>query len=425
MMVNVIGGGLAGSEAALQIAKRSIPVNLYEMRPTKLTEAHKTGLFAEVVCSNSFGSVELNNARGLLKKEALSLGSVLLPVALRNRVPAGKALAVDREKFSKEVTSLVMKNPYINVMHKEITKIPEGVTIIATGPLTSVSMLKTLKEMFRTENLYFYDAISPIVTTESLNMNKLFFGGRYGKGEDYLNAPMSSEEYEVFYNALITAEQHLPHSFDRKHFFDACLPVEEIAKRGKDSLRFGSLRPVGFGKKYYAVVQLRKENNGGSLYEIVGFQTSLRYGEQKRVFRLIPGLEKARFVRFGSIHKNAYIKSSALLKETLQLKENSLIFMVGQLSGVEGYVESISTGLLAGINAVLFAQEKTPVSLSRDTMLGSLIHFVVDNPLDTPQPMRANFGLIPESFFKINKSLRKKKFIEASQNSIQNIMQRI
>lgn len=421
MKINVIGGGLAGSEAALQIAKRDIEVDLYEMRPEKLTEAHKTDFFAEIVCSNSFGSMELKNPRGLLKEEAFSLGSVLLQMALRNKVPAGKALAVDRERFSREVTSLISSSRYINVIRKEVDKIPDGITVIATGPLTSASFLKTLGEALETENLYFYDAISPIVTAESLDMSRLFFGGRYGKGSDYLNAPLTKEEYEIFYNALVNAEQHLPRNFERGHFFDACLPVEEIAKRGKDSLRFGPLRPVGFDKKYFAVVQLRKENIEGSLYELVGFQTSLRYGEQERVLRLIPGFCNAEFVRFGSIHKNAYIKGSVLLKDTLQLKKNPLVLIAGQLSGVEGYVESIATGLLSGINATRIALKKDPISMQRNTLLGSLIHFIVDNLLDTPQPMRANFGLIPEEFLKINKSVRREKFIEESKKQIESL----
>ena len=421
MKINIIGGGLAGSEAALQIAKRGIEVDLYEMRPKKLTEAHKTDLFAEVVCSNSFGSMELKNPRGLLKEEASSLGSILLQVALRNKVPAGKALAIDRERFSKEVTSLIFSSRYINVIRKEVDKIPDGITVIATGPLTSASFLKALGKALETENLYFYDAISPIITAESLDMSRLFFGGRYGKGSDYLNAPLTKEEYGIFYNALVNAEQHLPHNFERGHFFDACLPVEEIAKRGKDSLRFGPLRPVGFDKKYFAVVQLRKENIEGSLYELVGFQTSLRYGEQERVLRLIPGFRNAEFVRFGSIHKNAYIKSSALLKGTLQLKKNPLVLIAGQLSGVEGYVESIATGLLSGINATRIALKKDPISMPRNTLLGSLIHFIIDNLLDTPQPMRANFGLIPEEFLKINKSVRREKFIEESKRQIESL----
>ncbi len=417
MTVNVIGGGLAGSEAALQIAIRGIKVNLYEMRPYKLTEAHKSGLFGEIVCSNSFGSVNLENGRGLLKSEAKALGSILLKVAESCKVPAGKALAVDRECFAKKVTNLIEENPFINVIREEVTGIPEGITVIATGPLTSESLLKYLRDSLGIKDLYFYDALSPVVTFESLNLEKLFFGGRYDQPADYLNAPFTKEEYEDFYNALITAKRHLPHDFDKK-FFEACLPVEEIALRGSDALRFGPLRPKGFSENYYAVVQLRKENIEGTLYELVGFQTALKYSEQKRVFRLIPGLEKAEFVRFGSIHKNAYIKSSTLLNEFLQFRSRPEIFFAGQISGVEGYVEAISTGLFTGINAARLFKGLNPIKVPDETMLGSLIRFVVKNPLETPQPMRANFGIIPEQFFKIKKALRKKEFINASERAI-------
>ncbi len=417
MTVNVIGGGLAGSEAALQIARSGIKVNLYEMRPYKLTEAHKSGLFGEIVCSNSFGSVNLENGRGLLKNEAKALGSILLEVAEICRVPAGKALAVDRDCFAQKVTNLIKENPFINVIREEVTEIPEGITIIATGPLTSEGLLNYLKDSLGIKDLYFYDALSPVVTFESLNLEKLFFGGRYDQPADYLNAPFTKEEYENFYKALITAERHLPHDFDKK-FFEACLPVEEIALRGRDALRFGPLRPKGFSKSYYAVVQLRKENIEGTLYELVGFQTALKYSEQKRVFRLIPGLEKAEFVRFGSIHKNAYIKSSALLNEFLQLKSRPEIFFAGQISGVEGYVEAISTGLFTGINAARLFKGLNPVKMPDETMLGSLIRFIVRNSLETPQPMRANFGIIPERFFKVKKALRKKEFVKASERAI-------
>jgi len=417
MIVNVIGGGLAGSEAALQIAKRGIRVNLYEMRPHKLTEAHRSGLFGEIVCSNSFGSMNLENGRGLLKYEARSLGSVLLKVAEECKVPAGKALAVDRECFAQTVTNLIEKNPLINVIREEVKKIPDGITVIATGPLTSKNFLEYLKEFLGIKDLYFYDALSPVVTFESLDLKKLFFGGRYDQPADYLNAPFTREEYENFYSALITAERHLPHDFDKK-FFEACLPIEEIALRGKDALRFGPLRPKGFAENYYAVAQLRKENLEGTLYELVGFQTALKYSEQKRVFRLIPGLENAEFVRFGSIHKNAYIKSSTLLNEFLQLKSRPNVFFAGQISGVEGYVEAISTGLFTGINVVRLSTGLYPIKMPEETMLGSLIHFIIKNPLETPQPMRANFGIIPEQFFKIKKALRKKEFINASERAI-------
>ncbi len=422
--INIIGGGLAGSEAAIYIASKGIKVRLFEMRPFKLTEAHKTGNFAEIVCSNSLGSLNPENGRGLLKEEILSLGSVLLRTAFECKVPAGKALAVDRECFSKKITEIIESNPLIEVVREEVSEIPEGITIVATGPLTSEKLLFYLKEKFGIKDLYFYDALSPVVVAESLNMDKLFFGGRYDQPADYLNAPMTKEEYLRFREALISAKRHLPHDFDKK-FFEACLPVEEIAMRGEDALRFGPLRPKGFDKKYYAVVQLRKENKAGTLYELVGFQTALTYPEQKRVFRMIPGLENAEFVRFGSIHKNAYIKSSVLLDKFLRLKKNPNVFFAGQISGVEGYVEAIGTGLFAAINAVRMARNKKPIEIPENTMLGSLIRFITENELETPQPMRANFGIIPAGFFDIPKSVRKKKFIETSRKSIEELKKAI
>ncbi len=418
MKINVIGGGLAGSEAALYIANKGIPVRLFEMRPLKQTEAHRGSLFAEIVCSNSFGSKELENGRGLLKHEAFLLGSSLLRIASECNVPAGKALAVDRNCFSRRVTELIESNPYIEVVRKEVTEIPEGISIIATGPLTSNLFLNYLKDFLRTDNLFFYDALSPVVTFESLDMSKLFWGGRYNQPSDYLNAPFSQEEYEKFYNELIHAERHLPHDFDRK-FFEACLPIEEIAMRGKDALRFGPLRPKGFSREYYAVVQLRRENKEGTLFELVGFQTALKYSEQKRVFRFIPGLENAVFVRYGSIHKNAYIRANVLLNEFLQLKKNPSIFFAGQISGVEGYVESIATGLFAAINAIKFLKKEELIPLPQTTMLGSLIRFVTTNLLENPQPMRANFGIIPADYFELPKKTRKKKFVEDSIKSIE------
>ena len=418
MKINVIGGGLAGSEAAIYIASKGIKVRLYEMRPFKLTEAHKTGNFAEIVCSNSLGSLNPENGRGLLKEEALSLGSVLLKIALECKVPAGKALAVDRECFSKKITEIIENNPLIEVVREEVSEIPEGITIVATGPLTSEKLLFYLKEKFGIKDLYFYDALSPVVVAESLNTDKLFFGGRYDQPADYLNSPMTKEEYLRFREALVSAKRHLPHDFDKK-FFEACLPIEEIAMRGEDALRFGPLRPKGFDRKYYAIVQLRKENKAGTLYELVGFQTALTYPEQKRVFRMIPGLENAEFVRFGSIHKNAYIKSSALLDEFLRLRKNPNVFFAGQISGVEGYVEAMATGLFAAINAVKAVKGERPIEMPENTMLGSLVRFITENELETPQPMRANFGIIPAVFFDIPKSVRKKKFVEASRKSIE------
>ncbi len=417
MKINILGGGLAGSEAAIYLASKGADVVLYEMRPLKLTEAHRTGNFAEIVCSNSFGSLNPENGRGLLKEEALSLGSALLKIALQCRVPAGKALAVDRECFSSKVTSIIESSPKITVVRKEVAEIPPGITIVATGPLTSETFLTYLKNSFGIKDLYFYDALSPVVTSESLNMERLFFGGRYGQSADYLNAPMDKTEYLRFREKLINAKRHLPHDFDRK-FFEACLPIEEIAMRGEDAMRFGPLRPKGFDKNYYAIVQLRKENKAGTLYELVGFQTALTYPEQKRVFRLIPGLEKAEFVRFGSIHKNAYLKSSSLLDKSLRLKKDGKVFFAGQISGVEGYVEAISTGLFAAINALRLARGEELVEMPENTMLGSLINFITENTLETPQPMRANFGIIPERFFKIKKSERKSVFVNESRKAI-------
>ena len=421
MKVNVIGGGLAGSEAALQLARRGIDVVLYEMRPEKLTEAHKTSLFAELVCSNSLGSMEVKDARGLLKEEAKGLGSVLLQVALKYSLPGGKALVVDREKFSKEVTELICNNPRIKVLREEVKMLPlNEISVITTGPLTSANLLSNLKEKLGMNNLFFFDAISPIVTKESLNLEKMFYGARYSEGKDYLNSPMTKEEYEVFYNALINAEKHVPHDFDRV-FFEACLPIEEIARRGFDSMRFGPLTPKGFKENYYSVVQFRRENFEDTLYELVGFQTSLAYSEQKRVFRLIPGLENADFVRFGSIHKNSYVKSREVLLSTLQIKRFENMFIAGQLCGVEGYVESISTGSVAGINAARLVKGKEPISVSQETMLGSLIKFIIQNQIENPQPMRANFGLIPAKYFSVSKNKRKELFIDKSRSEIEKL----
>jgi methylenetetrahydrofolate--tRNA-(uracil-5-)-methyltransferase len=421
MKVTVIGGGLAGSEAALQLAHYGINVVLYEMRPNKLTEAHRTGNFAELVCSNSLGSLSVDDARGLLKQEALSLGSVLIKVALENSVPAGKALAVDRIKFSEEIGSLINSNPLITVLRESVDNIDlEGIVIVATGPLTTEPLLYNLIEKFCYDNLFFYDAISPIVLKESLDMEKLFYGGRYTQSSDYLNAPMDENEYRLFYEVLRNAKRHTPHDFD-KQFFESCLPIEEIALRGFDSMRYGPLTPKGFVGNHFAIVQLRRENLDDTMYELVGFQTSLTYEEQKRVFRLIPGLSNAQFVRFGSIHKNAFLRSSEILSRTLQTNKISNVFIAGQLSGVEGYVESISTGLLAGINAARLAKGLELIQLPTDTMLGALINFIVNSDLIYPQPMRANFGLIPKEFFDLPKRDRKSAFVQKSKEEISKI----
>ncbi|MEF3245209.1 MAG: methylenetetrahydrofolate--tRNA-(uracil(54)-C(5))-methyltransferase (FADH(2)-oxidizing) TrmFO [Caldisericaceae bacterium] len=421
MKVLVIGGGLAGSEAALQIAKRGIEVYLYEMRPKKFTEAHKTDNFAELVCSNSLGSLELEDARGLLKYEGLLLGSHLLNVAKETSVPAGKALAVDRVLFSKRITELILSNPKIHVVREEVLDFDRNdIVLIATGPLTSQNFLNYLKNIFQ-DNLFFYDAISPVVTRESLNLDKMFFGGRYEQSSDYLNAYLTEEQYKLLQKELSLGKQHLPHDFDRV-FFEACLPIEEIAKRGFDSLRFGPLTPKGFSQDYYAVVQLRREDKDGNLFELVGFQTALTYQEQKRIFSLIPGFENAEFVRYGSIHKNAYFRSNRILNLDLSSKQFPNVFFAGQITGSEGYGEAILTGLVSGINIARFYSGKKPLIFPKNTMIGSLIHFIVENDLDNPQPMRANFGLIPKDYFSIKKTLRKQKFIEDSTNAIKQLL---
>ena len=343
MYINVIGGGLAGSEAAYQIAKRGINVKLYEMKPKKFSPAHSNENLAEIVCSNSFKSASLTNACGLLKEELRRLDSLLIRCADITKVPAGQALAVDREEFSKLVTSEIEKNERIEIIREEVSKLPDGITIIATGPLTSDALSDELISLTG-DKLFFYDAAAPIVTKESINMDKAFTADRYGKGEsDYINCPMTKEEYDTFYNELINAEGITKHEFEKGNLFEGCMPIEEMAKRGSQTLTFGPLKPVGFDKKYYAVVQLRQDNKEGTLYNLVGFQTNLKFGEQKRVFSLIPALENAEFVKYGVMHRNTYINSPKLLDETYNLKGTDIYF-AGQISGVEGYVESIASG---------------------------------------------------------------------------------
>lgn len=399
--VTIIGGGLAGSEAAWQAARRGVAVELWEMRPEKLTPAHSTGYLAELVCSNSLRADSLENAAGLLKAEMRQAGSLIMAVAATCRVPAGKALAVDREEFAARVTAAIESHPGITLVREEMQVIPgDGVVIIATGPLTSPAMTRALQEFAGAEYLYFYDAAAPIVTAESLDYSRIFRASRYGKGEDYLNCPFNQEEYEAFYQALVAAERHPGHEFEAEVVFEGCMPVEVMAARGKDTLRFGPLRPVGLidpatGQEPYAVVQLRQDNAAGTLYNLVGFQTSLRWGEQERVFRLIPGLQEAEFVRFGVMHRNTYINSPLLLQPTLQLKAEPRIFLAGQLTGVEGYIESAACGLVAGINAARYVRGEEPLVPSTFTAHGALLHYITD-PTHTPfQPMHINYGLLP------------------------------
>lgn len=432
MVVKVIGGGLAGSEASYQIAKRGIPVELYEMRPEHNTPAHTSGKLAELVCSNSLGSNEFTSAQGLLKEELRRMGSLLVGLAQKARVPAGGALAVDREVFSELVTAEIENNPLISVIKEEVTEIPEGPTIIASGPLTSDKLATRLADFLGGEHLAFYDAAAPIVTRESLDEDKGFWASRYDKGEgEYFNAPMTKEEYELFYTELINAESANKHAFEEDSFFEGCMPVEKIASRGFDTLRFGPLKPVGLkdprtGKEPYAVVQLRQDDKDGRLYNLVGFQTSLKWGEQKRVFSLIPALEKAEFIRYGVMHRNTFINAPRSLEATFQTKKRAGLFLAGQLTGVEGYVESLGSGLLAGINAVRLLKNEELIVLPETTLLGALPRYITSASEKNFQPMNANFGLLPNPTEKIRKKAeRKEYYVKRSLNDLENCLEKM
>ena len=425
--ITVIGGGLAGSEAALQIAKRGIKVKLYEMKPVKFSEAHSNENLAEIVCSNSFKSNLLTNACGLLKEELRRLGSGLIKVADQTRVPAGQALAVDREEFSKQVTELINKNENIEVIHEELIEIPEdGIVIIATGPLTSEDLSKSIANLINEKELYFFDAAAPIVEKDTIDMNIAFYGDRYGKVGDnsYINLPMNKEEYLAFYNELVNAEVAELHEFDKKEIFEGCMPIEIMAKRGEETLRFGPLKPVGFtnphdGTKPYAIVQLRQDNAEGTLYNIVGFQTNLKFGEQKRVFSMLPGLKDANFIKYGVMHRNTYINSTKLLDETYNLRENNRIYFAGQITGVEGYVESISSGFVAALNAIEnFNNADRKIIYPEITMIGCLAKYI-STEHDNFQPMNANFGILPS----LDKKIRDKKerYQALADRSLENI----
>lgn len=426
--VNVIGGGLAGCEAAYQISKRGIKVKLYEMKPIKYSPAHSNQDLAEIVCSNSFKSNLLTNACGLLKEEMRMLDSLLIRIADETAVPAGQALAVDRESFSKRVTDAIRNNQNIEVINEEIIKIPEGeITVIATGPLTSDSLFDEISKLIEGQELHFYDAAAPIIEKDSINMDIAFIGDRYGKGEaDYINLPMNKEEYENFWNELVNAEVAHLHEFEKRDIFEGCMPVEVMAKRGIDTLRYGPLKPVGFddprtGRRPYALVQLRQDNSSGTLYNIVGFQTNLKFGEQKRVFSMIPGLENAEFVKYGVMHRNTFINSTKILNINMEMKEHENIFFAGQITGVEGYVESIASGLIAGINVVRKINGEEDFVLPVNTMLGALMNYIV-TPNDKFQPMNANFGILPKLDYRIrDKQERYKKLAEISINELNKI----
>ena len=399
--VIVIGGGLAGCEAAYQVAKRGINVKLYEMKPKKFSPAHSNPNLAEIVCSNSFKSNSITNACGLLKEELRRLDSLLIKTADENSVPAGQALAVDREKFAESVTRKIKEIKNIEIINEEIKQVPENaIVIIATGPLTSDDLAKQIASLTGQDKLYFYDAAAPIIEKDSINMDIAFWGDRYGKGDSsYINLPMNKEEYEKFYNELINAEIVTLHEFEKREIFEGCMPIEIMAKRGEDTLRFGPLKPVGFtdprtGNTPYALVQLRQDNKEGTLFNMVGFQTNLKFGEQKRVFSLIPGLENAEFVKYGVMHRNTYINSTILLDNTYNLRQNTNIYFAGQITGVEGYVESISSGMVAGINAANQVLGKGKLIFPSEAVIGKLAEYISTENKKF-QPMNANFGILP------------------------------
>ncbi|MGO4887791.1 FADH(2)-oxidizing methylenetetrahydrofolate--tRNA-(uracil(54)-C(5))-methyltransferase TrmFO [Anaerobacillus sp. MEB173] len=430
--VNVIGAGLAGSEAAWQIAKEGIPVRLYEMRPVKQTPAHHTDKFAELVCSNSLRSNALTNAVGVLKEEMRVLDSVIIRSADDCSVPAGGALAVDRHEFAALVTDRVKNHPLVTVIHEEITEIPQGPTVISSGPLTSKALSDQLKALTGEEYLYFYDAAAPIIETESIDMEKVYLKSRYDKGEAaYLNCPMTEEEFNRFYEALVSAETVPLKEFEKEIFFEGCMPIEVMANRGKKTMLFGPMKPVGLedpktGKRPFAVVQLRQDNSSGTLYNIVGFQTHLKWGPQKEVIQLIPGLENAEIVRYGVMHRNTFINSPNLLKPTYQYKDREDLFFAGQITGVEGYVESAAAGLVAGLNAARSVQEKETIIFPEETIIGSMANYITTANPKNFQPMNANFGLLPPLGEKIkNKKERYEQLANRAIDAVQNFVNKL
>jgi methylenetetrahydrofolate--tRNA-(uracil-5-)-methyltransferase len=414
--VTVIGGGLAGSEAAWQAAERGASVRLYEMRPVRATPAHRSANLGEIVCSNSLKSDEAGSAPYLLKEELRRGGSLMLSVAHQTSVPAGAALAVDREKFAEEVTRRVEAHPNIEVIREEIQEIPQtGVVIIATGPLTSPALSEQIAKLTGATHLYFYDAISPIVDAETINYDIVWRAARYDKGgADYINCPMDVEQYEAFYEALIAAESVPLHEFEKTMFFEACLPIEEIARRGKDTLRFGPMKPVGLvnprtGSIPYAVVQLRQENLLADSYNLVGFQNHLKYGAQKAVLQKIPGLEQAEFIRLGQVHRNTFICAPAVLGETLQMREQPRVLFAGQISGVEGYIEAMATGFMAGVHAAEIGRGNEPQKPPRRTAMGSLTNYIANSEAKNFQPMNITFALLPPLDVADRKKMRRKR----------------
>ena len=433
MEVNIVGAGLAGSEAALQLSKRGIKVNLYEMRPEKTTGAHKTDKFAEFVCSNSLGAADCSNASGLLKKEMELLGGELIKIARECSVPAGSALAIDRELFSETVTQRIAEDNNINILKEEVLTIPDGVTIIASGPLTADALADSIKNFTQSEHFYFFDAIAPIVEKDSINFDRAFWASRYDKGEaSYINCPLNKDEYENFYNILINAPRIELKDFEKDaKFFESCLPIEVLASRGVDTLRFGPMKPVGLvdkrtGIETYAVVQLRQDNSAKTLFNLVGFQTNLKWGAQKELLHSIPGLENVNIVRYGVMHRNTFINSPKVLDASLQTKKRENLFFAGQITGTEGYTESIATGMLAGINAARYIKGENLIVLPKVTMLGALTQYISDGSHEKFQPVNSNWGIVEP--LELPKKERKNKKLKAqmiSQRSVEYIVNSI
>ena len=429
--VNVIGAGLAGSEAAWQLASRGVKVKLFEMRPVKMTPAHHTSQFAELVCSNSLRANTLTNAVGVLKEEMRNLNSLIIKAADESSVPAGGALAVDRHEFAGRITEALKNHENITVVNEEVTSIPEGLTIVASGPLTSPELSARIKELTGEEHLYFYDAAAPIIEKDSIDFDKVYLKSRYDKGDAaYLNCPMTEDEFNTFYEALINGETVPLKEFEKEIFFEGCMPIEVMASRGKKTMLFGPMKPVGLedpktGKRPFAVVQLRQDDAAGTLYNIVGFQTHLKWGAQKEIIRLIPGLENAEIVRYGVMHRNTFLNSPNVLSPTYQLKANPDLFFAGQMTGVEGYVESAASGLVAGLNAARIVQGKEPVIFPEETAIGSMAKYITSANAKNFQPMNANFGLFPELPVKIKgkkerNEMHAKRALETIQNFLEN-----
>lgn len=427
--VKVIGAGLAGSEAAWQLAERGISVQLYEMRPKVMSPAHKTGNFAELVCSNSLRSNALTNAVGVLKEELRRMNSLIMKMADLHAVPAGSALAVDREAFSQAVTDAVKNHPLIEVIEEEMTEIPDGPVIIASGPLTSDALSASIKDLLNEGTFHFYDAAAPIIEKDSIDFTKAYFKSRYDKGDaDYINCPMNKEEFETFYRELIQAETVPLKEFEKEIYFEGCMPFEEMARRGQKTLLFGPMKPVGLGQegkpRPYAVVQLRQDDAAASLYNIVGFQTHLKWPEQKRIISLIPGLENASIVRYGVMHRNSYLNSPKVLRQSYQSKLRDDLFFAGQMTGVEGYIESCASGMAAAINMARLVQGKELIVFPQETMIGSMAYYITHASPDYFQPMNANFGIVPLRA-EVRKSERKEAYGKQALEALDSILEEI